>query len=394
MWQPKTWDDLLASQGVIAEAPDLDFKSDLTSNKEIAKDIAAMALEGGVIAYGVDEDEQAVAKEITAIKLSQVPEKIQQISDAAIWPPPVIDLSVIADPSDDTHGVVIVTVPPSSLAPHYANSRFPARSGTTTRYLAEREIAAFYEQRRAVFESTRGTGILSGHVDPVDAPGGIRGVGVLRMVIAPIAPARHPKGVYLRDPLTTAVAAANESLAWLAHVQPTAAFDFLGKGWAPRGTIGWQAGRTASQFERLREIRTAAAVCTHDLTFSCFATVGLEGEDRQGLCAYEQIWSAEALAFLTVAGHFFREVPGASMLRADVSMQGLDGAVSWALSHAIAFNENQLRATDRDYRERTHTSPNEAASRPIGVARRLLDRLLVSFVPEETDVFVRLKSTM
>jgi len=190
MWRPKTWEDLNSAIGVIAEAPDLDFKAELTSNKEIAKDIAAMSIQGGVIAYGVAEDDQAVAKQITPVELHQTPEKLQQIVDSAISPSPIIDIQVITDPTDSAKGVLIISVPPSRLAPHYANTRFPARPGTTTRYLDEREIAAFYEQRRASFASVEETTILAGHMDPVDAPHGIRGIGMLRMVIAPFAPAR------------------------------------------------------------------------------------------------------------------------------------------------------------------------------------------------------------
>lgn len=391
MWQPRTWSDLLAARGVIAEAPDRDFKAQMTSNREIAKDIAAMTIQGGLIAYGIEEDDQAVAKEITPIELSHVPEQVQQIADTAIWPTPAIALSVIADPDDAAQGVVIVTVPPSPLAPHYANDRYPARSGTTTRYLAEREIAAMYEQRRVAFSALGETEILSGHLDPIGAPPGFRGLGVLRMMVTPVAPTPHPKGVYLGRPLTDAVRAAQESLAWLSHAPPSA-FDFLSRGWTPRGTVGWQAGETSGDFETLRGTATAAAVCTHDLAFSFFSTLGLEGEDRAGFCAFEHLWAAQTLAFLSVAGHFFREVPGASILRVDLSLQGLDGAVSFAVSHGRVFNENQLHAVDRNYHERTQTNPREAADLPIEVARRLLDRLWVSFVPQEADVFVRLRS--
>jgi hypothetical protein len=394
VWHPQTWQDIVAARGVVAEAPDLDFKSKLTSNNEIAKDVAAMTLEGGVIAYGLLEDDQAVLKEITAIELSQVPEKIQQIVDSAIWPSPEIEIEAIADPSDATRGVVVIHVPPSSLVPHYANDRFPARSGRTTRYLTEREIASYYDQRRALFASAQDTPVLGEHLDPIDAPGGIRGIGVLRMVVAPIAPARHPAGLHLRRPLAAAVGAAAESLAWLGPTQLPAAFDYLASDWRPRGSIGWEGGHTSDDFQTLRSSRTVTGTCTHDLTLSFLATLGLEGEDGEGFCAYEQIWAAEALAFISIAGHFFRGVPGGSILRADVSMRGLDGAVSWALSRGMAFHTEQLRAADTDYRERTQTNPSESVSQPIEVARRLLDRLLISFVPEETDVFVRLKSTV
>jgi hypothetical protein len=292
--QPKSWNDVVASIGAIKEAPDLDFKSALTSNDEIAKDVAAMTLQGGVLAYGIDEDTQATASAITPISLANVPEKIQQIVDSAIWPAPVVEISPISDPSDPSRGVVVVTVPPSTLAPHYAKTRFPARSGTTTRYLAEREIAALYEQRRVVMSSIEDREILDGYTDPPNAPGGI----------------------------------------------------------------------------------------------------GLESADGAGLCAYEHLWAAEMLAFLTIAGNFFAEVPGAAMLRLDVGAQGLAGAMSWALCQGLTLDGVDLRASDSNYLERALATSHEILDDPVAVARRLLDRLLISFVPEESDVFVRLRSTV
>jgi len=187
MWQPRTWQELQDACGVVAEAIDLDFKKQLTSNAEIAKDIAAMTVQGGVIAYGIAEDEQAVANAITPLELQHVPERIQQIVDSAIWPRPVIETRAIEDPEDTTVGVLLVTVPPSSLAPHYTRERFSARSGTTTRYLAEREIAALYEQRRQSFMASADRPILSDHLDPKNLPERTGGIGELRLFVTPFA---------------------------------------------------------------------------------------------------------------------------------------------------------------------------------------------------------------
>jgi hypothetical protein len=394
VWRPEGYADIEAAIGAIAEAADLDFKRQLSKPTDIAKDIAAMSIQGGVIAYGIDEAAQtATASAITPIPLHQVPEKIQNIVDTAIWPSPAIDIQVFTKQQGDADGVVLVTVHASLLAPHYSHDRFPARSGTTTRNLTEREIAALYDQRRAALAPVEGPDILGRHVDPANAPGGIRGIGILRLVVAPLAPVGHPRGVHLARPLAAAVKSAEECLAWLTHSHFANAFDFL-KEWTPRGTIGWQAGQTSDNFETLRRARTVAAICKHDLSLSFFATLGLEGADGQGFCANEQIWTAESLAFLSIAGHFFREVPGAAILRAGLRLQGLDGAASNAISRGIAFHDNQPRAADSNYLEQTQTSAGEAAVEPVLVARRLLDRLLVSFVPEEADTFLRLQSTV
>lgn len=49
MWHPRTWSDIEALKGQAEESSTLDFKKDLGSSSEIAKDLAAMALNGGVL---------------------------------------------------------------------------------------------------------------------------------------------------------------------------------------------------------------------------------------------------------------------------------------------------------------------------------------------------------
>lgn len=393
MWQPRDYEDIEAAVGVVAESPELDFKRELSKPANIAKDIAAMSLQGGVIAYGVDEaDETTVASEVTPISLRQVPEKIQNIVDTAIWPSPAIDIRVVTRRPGDSDGVVLVTVAPSPLAPHYTHDRFPARSGTTTRYLTEREIGDLYDQRKAAFASAEDREILADFQYPAEAANGlgIGGIGMLRLLVAPLVPAKHPRGVRLAKPLAAAVAAAKESTASLGPANYTAAFDLI-KEWTPRGAVGWKAGTTFDTYERLKDVRTVAAVCTHNLAMSFYATIDLTGEDGVGRCAYEEQWAATTIALLSIAGHFFLEVPTASVLRAELGLQGFEGAVSYAASQGLAFHPDQRRATE-GYTERIRTSSNEAAREPVEVARHLLDRFFVSFVPEEVDTFIRLKS--
>ena len=56
MWTPRSWDDITAMIGVAEEAGGLDFKRTVGGNAEVAKDIAAMTVNGGVLVYGIDED--------------------------------------------------------------------------------------------------------------------------------------------------------------------------------------------------------------------------------------------------------------------------------------------------------------------------------------------------
>ena len=396
MWRPTDWGDIEAAIGVVAESPDLDFKKQLSKAADIAKDIASMSIQGGVIVYGIDEEPQtSIAKKVSPIRLHQVPEKIQNIVDTAIWPSLSIKIQVITRQPGDLEGVVLVTVAPSPLAPHYTHDRFPARSGTTTRALTEREIGALYAQRRAVLAGADNDVILGDFLQPVDAPPvgvGFGGIGMLRFLVAPLSPAQHPDGVRLLRPLTAGVVAAKASTEALLPARHAVAFDLVDE-WRPRGSIGWEAGRTFDTFERLQGGRTSAAVCTHNLSMSLYATMSLTTENG-GRCAFEERWAAELIAFLSIAAQFFRGITDTSLLRAEVGLQGLENAASYAVSHGRIFDDvGQIRATDNDYRERTQTSTAEITGDPVEVARRLLDRMFVSFVPEASDTFIRLRST-
>jgi hypothetical protein len=387
MWQPSTWTDVTAAIGTLSEAPDLDFKRQLSSNNDISKDIAAMTLYGGVIAYGIDEDAQARASAITKIPLKGVPEKIQLLVNTTIAPVPGIDITVLRENPGDGDGVVVVNVPRSPFSPHLARDRFPARAGTVTRYLTEPEISALYDQRRAALAPPATGEILGAFVEPTGGIGSFGGIGVLRVTISPYGPARHPHGARLKGALEAAVAKSAVVINGIVvpHLLPKA-YDFLSD-WEPRGTIGWRAGRASDEFEMLRSAMLVAGTCTHDLRLSFAATLGLEGEGGQGRCAFEYLWVAETVAFIAIAGAFLADVPGVTMLRIEVGLQGLDGAVSAASSRGRAFHAGQTQITDSDYRERIEAGVRECATDPSTPAREALDRLLVSFLDPGQDPF-------
>jgi hypothetical protein len=69
---------------------------------------------------------------------------------------PEIDIRRVEDPDQPGHGLVLVAVLRSPLAPHAVvvneGLRYPKRNGATIRYLSEPEVADAYRQRFAVFK--------------------------------------------------------------------------------------------------------------------------------------------------------------------------------------------------------------------------------------------------
>ena len=130
--------DIRQAIGVAEEGPQLDFKRELASGsdkKDLAKDAAAMGVDGGVILIGVDENQNAVASGIPKVPVKGTPEQVQQIIDSRVRPPLSIQIEVLKEADLDPDGVLLIEIPPSFSTPHMVDNRYPARSGSTTRWL-------------------------------------------------------------------------------------------------------------------------------------------------------------------------------------------------------------------------------------------------------------------
>jgi hypothetical protein len=156
--------DLLALiSNQVSEAFDLDFKAEMYGPTErdrraAATDIAALAnTAGGLLILGIEEDDQARAAAAPGLELSETDERrIRQIVGSQVVPMPVIDVLRVEDPNQPGHGLALIAVPRSPLAPHAVvvndGLRYPRRNGAVTRYLSEPEVADAYRQRFAALQ--------------------------------------------------------------------------------------------------------------------------------------------------------------------------------------------------------------------------------------------------
>jgi predicted HTH transcriptional regulator len=142
----------------VAEAFDLDFKSELYGSsdrdkRDAATDIAALAnTAGGLLILGIEEDDQARAHAAPGVALSDAEERrIRQVVGSHVVPMPVMDVLRVDDPDSPGRGLMLIAVPRSPLAPHAVlvneGLRYPKRNGATTRYLSEPEVANAYRDR-------------------------------------------------------------------------------------------------------------------------------------------------------------------------------------------------------------------------------------------------------
>lgn len=155
MWIPKTEAEIIQAidNKAIEESSIFDAKKELgTSNKEIAKDMAAMANNGGVIIYGIGEDSNGYPTIPNPIPLAGEPERIALIAQTAIVEPLKVVPFSIPSANDSSLGYLVVVIPPSERAPHMVeaknDNRYYGRSGKTNIPLTEGEVARLYERRQ------------------------------------------------------------------------------------------------------------------------------------------------------------------------------------------------------------------------------------------------------
>ncbi len=156
MWIPTDAQEIreAACAGRLAETPTFDAKASLpTENKnvELAKDVAAMATDGGVLLYGVAEDDHGQPTIPEPIPLQGTPERVGQIVSTSIAEVPFIEVQPYPLPDDAARGYLAVIVPQSSRAPHMVvvkgDNRYYGRGANGNRILSEGEVARLYQRR-------------------------------------------------------------------------------------------------------------------------------------------------------------------------------------------------------------------------------------------------------
>jgi hypothetical protein len=196
MWVPRNSQHIeqAARAGELPQSPSFDAKAELPrpdKNASLAVDVAAMATDGGVLLYGVGEDEHGHPMVPNPIELSGAGERIAQIVATSITEVPYIDVREYATDADPSKGYIAVIVPQSARAPHQVAAggdlRFYGRAAKGNRILTEGEIARLY-QRRQAWEQDRGA-LLTEAVDGAPFPPS-PALGYLHGFARPVAPDR------------------------------------------------------------------------------------------------------------------------------------------------------------------------------------------------------------
>lgn len=123
----------------------LEFKRELTANsKEIAKDISSMAnSEGGIIIYGINEDQTGKANSIEWIDIPNFKERLENIIATTITPQVSFKIFSIQNEGDNTKFVHLILVPKSNnlhMVVKENDNRYYKRLGRTIQRMEDSEI--------------------------------------------------------------------------------------------------------------------------------------------------------------------------------------------------------------------------------------------------------------
>ncbi|CDO06898.1 ATP-binding protein [Mycolicibacterium cosmeticum] len=147
----RTEEDLerLAQNGLLEETHWLDLKRELSAgnsgNKELAKDIAAFALDGGTILIGVDEETSP--PRLWPVPLAGLPERIEQVARMRVDEAVQVRTTIIESADTPAHGYIVVHIPQSVRAPHMADGRYYGRGDKTNRVLPNTEVVRLLDRR-------------------------------------------------------------------------------------------------------------------------------------------------------------------------------------------------------------------------------------------------------
>ncbi|WP_372440757.1 AlbA family DNA-binding domain-containing protein [Nocardia acididurans] len=167
---PSSWADVEAASnsGLFEETQWVERKKDIPptsgpANLELARDLASLSVDGGVLLIGIEDSAKGVPGKATGAIVNGLADRIAQIAQGRVSPPLPVMIDSFPHPTDATRAVLVVTVPASAGAPHMVDSSYWGRSengkcklgdGDVRRLLAERQArAAGFQDRLAAIDT-------------------------------------------------------------------------------------------------------------------------------------------------------------------------------------------------------------------------------------------------
>ncbi|MBY4039159.1 ATP-binding protein [Rhodococcus fascians] len=191
---PSSWGDIetAAASGILDEGRWVELKKEVpatnkATNKELAKDLASLSVEGGTLIIGIEEAKAGIAGKVVGADLSSLQTRINQVSQSTIRPSLHVATSIFPNPDDPALGVMVVTVPASASAPHMVDGNYWGRTEHGKSPLSDDQVRRLMGNRHpAVEEFKARLAAVSEDHRALDAT--LRRSGQLVLRFEPIAP--------------------------------------------------------------------------------------------------------------------------------------------------------------------------------------------------------------
>jgi hypothetical protein len=191
-WTPASWAAVVeaAGGGLLDETHWVELKADLPpgnrgSNLELAKDLASLAVDGGLFVVGVKDDDGRAGK-VCGAALAGLDDRVDQVARDGIHPSLEVRCHRVPDPDRPGVGCLLVHVPSSAGAPHMVDNVYYGRGDKSKFPLGDERV------REILASRARGRG---GHGQDRGSEQGQDGVAV------PAVPQPHLVGVDAQDAL-------------------------------------------------------------------------------------------------------------------------------------------------------------------------------------------------
>jgi hypothetical protein len=136
-WTPRSADDVLPliANGLLEENHYFEIKREVGSTpgerKETARDMASLAIDGGDVLIGVQENKVERTWSQAPIMLAGLGERIEQIATQVVDPPLFVTTHALPLSPGADRGFILVHIPPSHAAPHMVDGVYFGRGERT-----------------------------------------------------------------------------------------------------------------------------------------------------------------------------------------------------------------------------------------------------------------------
>ncbi|MCM3920256.1 ATP-binding protein [Frankia sp. AiPs1] len=374
---------------------------DLTdaAKRKMAEHVAALALDGGVLVVGVEEDDLGRAVEVVPVDLAGLAERIDSAALYRCDPPVEVTITPLLDPEDEDKatGILLVEVPAHPLAPIMVDGRYFGRGERGVRRLFDAEVVRLHQAR--TLESRHAEQVLDVAVKEAraDLPQGKIGRLTIIAEPAPIREVDAMSHVYAENDWWRWQQEADDGAA--KYVQLHGSSDsglagclYLGtfsplqmfsggtrKERQPRGVEVRGAGRgTSSEQSGYLQLHESGAL---RLAVNNFITPNREYSSVSGSTCRELDWHYIVSVTVYVIGMFVQirqEAGFHSQLDVGVHVDGLTGVVPRSIDSAFFHRGTATTYRADDYRRTTRITVQEMDGDPTAAMNRLWGPLLRS----------------